>query len=607
MTSIFNSNARNNATITVGAIQASVDNARKSFALSKDSASMAAAHAYLVWLDTQSSSAPEHMRTWLVEQIDALNTAIDQHNDNEVELKDRATRIFKGEKLKKNDALNIDPKDEEERKQQDAERAELKKLGGQTAEQWQARRKVRIERRNDASAFTEIVKYVFGFDRRADASVTARYAKVLEWIATRFHVVAPHDAGEIVEAIKAAGGFEDALHEQRGLGADEEDDEEAEDRKVQAAAIVTDAKNAVAGAKAKAVFDMDVQNAPEGIVTLLARYVNGKVEVVGELPISDKQLNHTVSMFDDETLLPTYHRSEFVSRVLALGELVKEGDKTSKKVDDLKAGAALKAERVLSLLPNGAAGVQLVMSARYADASTIIKATPSKPPVDLGVVNTPVTLAVESRKLLRKVIRDRGHRRLVDIVPQINGGEVQWVATDRALIAENRSNGSRLFVFDDMTAEAHKPLDVDGFRPQFKVTVTSAELSKLYDARLKAWAESVNGKKHQKLMELTFANGTLAYKVTGEDDFAMPCAGVIVGAVSLKFRPRDLHDLIEALKGQHTEMFEVSGDTGGMMCISWTDGLGAYEVFQPTATADGVLNIKRVEEMRCEVALPNAA
>jgi hypothetical protein len=596
MTTALNTNGRNSSTITVTDIQAAVTNARNSFALSKDSASKAAAHAYMVWLDTQSVSAPEHMRKWLAEQIEALNKAIDQHNEDEKALKDRVKRLVKGD-LKKTDPLKVDPKTDAERAAQAQDKAELTALSSLTDEQWQARRKVRIERRNDASAFTEIVKYVFGFDRRADASVTARYAKVLEWINAKCGNEEPNDADEIVEAIKAAGGFEDVLHAQRGSASNDPDDEESEDREIQAEAIIQEAKNAVANAEAKAVFDMDVQNAPEGIVTLLARFKDGKVEVVGELPIGKDKLGATVSMFNDEALLPTYDRSEFVSRVLALGELVKEGDKTSKTVDDLKAGDALKAERVLSLVPDANMGIQLVMSARYADASVIVKATPNKARVDLGSVTTTVNLGVASRKALSKAIAKREHRRLVDIKPQIDDAEVQWIAEDRALMAQDRNNARRRFMFEDMAAQTHKPLDVDGFRPQFRVTVNSAELKTLYDSRLKVWKDNVSGKKGQKVMTLTFSNGAMAHTVDGQDALIVPCSGT-AATVALTFRPRDLHDLVEALISQSAQVLDVSGDAGGMMRVGWADNLGAYEVFQPTATASGALNIKRVEQMR---------
>ncbi len=150
-------------------------------------------------------------------------------------------------------------------------------------------------------------------------------------------------------------------------------------------------------------------------------------------------------------------------------------------------------------------------------------------------------------------------------------------------------------------------MDVDGFKARFKVAVTLADVETLYESRLKDWAESVSGKKGQKLMTLTFGNGAIAHTVEGQDAVIVPCSGTTAETVALTLRPRDLHDLVAALKSQHAQTFHVSGDTGGMLRVSWADALGVYEVFQPIATASGALNIKRVEQMRCDVALPEVA
>ncbi len=605
MSSLPLSNIRTAAHVSLGTIQQEVTQARTAFTASKDSAAAAAAHAYMVWLDTMSPSATPLMREEIAKQIVALNDAIDKHNEAESELKKRVKR-YDENKLKKNDPASFEGKTEAERKEVEAERAKLAALTSLSDEDWPARRKVRIERRNDASLFTEIVKYVLGFDRRADASVTSRYATVLEWIDENFDDATMQCAADIVTAIKTAGGFEKVLDDQRNK--DKPSDEEAaEDRACQAEAIAQQAKDALATAAPKAAFNMDVTHAPDGLVTLLARYTDGVVEIIGELPVNEKELERAVSLFDDERLMPSHDRSEFVSRVLDLGELVREGEKTDKKVDGLKAGAALKAERVLSVLPDAATGVQLVMSARHADASVIVKATPAKQGMDFGVVASPVTLDGDARKALHKQIDKRSLRRLVDIVPETVGGELRWVACDKALMAKNRENGRRTYCFADMSEQAHKPLDVDGFKPQFNVVVPAAELRKLFDERLKEWAKSESGKKGSKQMSLEFGNGCLVHKVEGAADLKLTYTGATAGVFGLTFLPRDLHDVVKALLTQRVASFEVSGDTGGLLCLKWTDSIGAYEVYLPTATASSGLNAKRIEPMRYEAAISQAA
>ena len=132
-------------------------------------------------------------------------------------------------------------------------------------------------------------------------------------------------------------------------------------------------------------------------------------------------------------------------------------------------------------------------------------------------------------------------------------------------------------------------------------------LRKLFDERLEMWAKSESGKKGSKVMSLEFSNGSLVHKVEGAADLKLAYTGATAGVFGLTFLPRDLHDVVKALLAQRAGSFEVSGDTGGLLCLKWTDGVGAYEVYLPTATASGGLNAKRIEPMRCEAAIAQAA
>ena len=104
--------------------------------------------------------------------------------------------------------------------------------------------------------------------------------------------------------------------------------------------------------------------------------------------------------------------SDFIANVIDLGGLVATGGKTSKTTDGKKGGVALQAERALSALPFGKGGVQLVVSARYASASVIVKAVPTSKQVKLGSMASPMSLSSDGQTALAKAISSPEDRRL---------------------------------------------------------------------------------------------------------------------------------------------------------------------------------------------------
>jgi hypothetical protein len=597
-------NTRAAQTVTPDIICDNIKQAKTSFVLSKDAAGEAAARAYLVWFDTMSANAHVDMIKWMDDEIAKRNPAIDAHNKEEKDLKEKSNKFVNG-KLAEDNWLNGTPETKAERDELAAEKARLTSLHALSKDEWAARRKVKVEAREGASKFTKLVKFVFDFEYASDSSVTSRYATVLEWVDAKFGGEIVEDASQITDTIKAAGGFEAVLNLQRGNKP--EDDTAAADRKAIADAIAKQAKAAVQNADAKATFAMDVKNAPEGIVLVLGRYVDGKVEVVGEMPLVSERLDEVVSQFNDEDLLPTNDHAEFVARVLALGELVNEGSASDITEDGVKAGKKEAERRTLTLAPNAAAGLELVVSARFADASAVIKATPRLERVVLGEVTTPMLMPWVQSRALTKMLDDRSTRRLVDVISDVNEGELSWIVGNSALIAVDSKNARQCCTLDSLVNETHMPLDVDGFKPQFAVTVAVAELRGLYQTCLTPWKETKDGKKNQKQMALTFKDGQMTYQFDGKSDHSLPCAGANPVPVSLQFRSQDLHDLVLALTQQQVASVKVSGDSSGLLCVTWSDHLGHYSVYLPTATKDNKLEHRRVAPMRIEVDLPMAA
>ena len=610
MTTVLSSlstNTPSSQPVTSDTVLDQMDQARAGYALAKDGAAKAAAHAYMVWLNTLSGQAPSVVKSWFEAEIKAENAKIVAHNTEQTTLKKRVNGLKIG-KLSTDDALNKVAKDEAEIKQQEADRANLKDLFDLDNNAWAKRKQIGIELGNDLmSSFAAVIRFTFKLKGTTEASVVSRYASVLAWVDQHFESVVPADANEVVEAIKAVGGFEAALEDYRGPTTSATTNEDAEDRKLQRDAIADAAKAAVISAPAKGVVALDDAVPVNGLVTLIGRVVNGQVEVVGQLPSSEAEINAALLQIRDGSLLPTHAASDFVARTLALGQIVQEGAKTAKTTDGLVAGKLLKETRAISLVPHATAGLQVVISGLYGSASVIVKATPNAERVKLGTITSPVMLPHTQHAALASVVGTHIDRLLVDITPTADQSGFVWQSSDRALAAKNRDNAVKVFGFDDMASMETKPLDVDGFKPQFTVSVTAADLKALYDSSLEVWAEDKASNKSTKLMQLGFGTGKVTYTLDGKSPFAFPFKGLVGGSHSLQFRPRDLVDCVKALLATEATMFELKGDTGGMLGISFADANGTYEVFMPTATADRTLNPKRVEPMRCEVTIPQAA
>ena len=600
-------NTASSQSVTSDLVLEQMDQARAGYTLAKDGAAKAAAHAYMVWLNTLSGQALSDIKKWFEGEIATENAKITKHNAEEAILKDRVRRLKNGT-LRKDDPLREEPKNKAERDQQEADRAERKTLFDLDDKAWAKRKQIGIELGNDLMlSFAAVVRFTFQLKGTNEASVVSRYASVLAWVDDHFEGTVPADANEVVDAIKAVGGFEAALQDYRGNTTSAMTDEDAEDRKLQRDAIAAAAKAAVISAPAKGVVALDDAAPTHGLVTLIGRVVDGNIEVVGQLPSSEAEINAALLQIRDEALLPTHAASDFVARTLALGQVVQEGGKTAKTTDGLAAGKLLKETRAISLVPHATAGVQVVISGLYGSASVIVKATPNAERVKLGTITSPMMLPNAQHAALATVVGTHIDRLLVDITPQVDQVGFAWQSTDRALAAKNRDNAVKVFGFDDMASMETKPLDVDGFKPQFTVSVTAADLKALYDSSLEVWAEDKASNKSTKLMQLGFGTGKVTYTLDGKSPFAFPFKGLVGGSHSLQFRPRDLVDLVTALLATDAPAFELKGDTGGMLGVSFADANGTYGVFMPTATADRTLNPKRVEPMRCEVTIPQAA
>lgn len=577
-------------------IQVNIDKAQHSFVSSKSSAAEAAAHTYLVWLETMSPLSSKGNAAWIKGQIDDRNIEIKRHNADEKSLRKRAKDYLAGK-----------------HQEDDEGRAQLEVLVKLTDADWATRRKVSVDAKASANEFTTVVKFVLNFDRPADASVTSRFATVLEWIHARFEGVEVQDASQITDEIKSAGGFEVALVEQRNKDNLKQVKDDAKERAINVKAVTAMARNAVETSPAIASFDMRIKNAERGIVLLVGRYADGTVDVVDNLSVEREETDILLSHVSDDLLPSPSDNTDFIAHVLELGDLVTEGKVSDKTHEGTVAGVKLTEKRTLTLRPCGEQNAELTISAIHADSSAIIKATPEPTRVKLGKSDYPVVMETKCFRFLEKILRDRTSRFLTEIThnqepESIDGNRadvpLSWVAQNNALTAEGHANGRRAFTWEDMTRQESRPLDVDNFKPQFNITVTAHQLRHLYQERLKIW---LGKEKTQKPMTLHFHDSEMTYEIDGDDSLETACVGNILAPVKLEFRPRDLHGLVLKLTHQTCDKFEMSGDSGGLLCVSWSDHLGTYSVYMPTTNKDGGMQTRRIAPMQVLTSSGQAA
>ena len=539
--------------------------ARTELKNSKDSAMKAAAHAYLVWYFCESDFAEGDAKRWLEAEIQKRNNEIDNANAALDALKGRV-KAQKAGKL--NEELPAEM---------------LKEIGEHhdlDATAWSKRVKGKVEARSDANSFTRIVKFVFGFDHPDDASHVSRYATVLRYISDHQVELGGLNVEAIVKLLKGAGGFEAVVNKQRGTSKPKPDAKKRLDRLKDAlskAAVVTQLSHS-------AKYDRG------GIVFLVGRKQGTNVDLLGEVALTEFEADHLLTKIDTDVIGDRDDCVELIAQIFDLGEIVREGKETEITEDGTKAGKKLKEQRVVTVGADDT-GAYFLVSARYANASAVIKVRPVDG-LDIGSVSPGHYLMLEhldGRNIANRV-EDPMDRLFLEFNVDARDPLV-WSIQDTASETEAAMQYSWL----DLIGQAHWPLSVRTYEPVYRVQMTAQNVAELYDAYLKNWADySKQPQAVRKPLKVS-ANGPTfgigheafgAHSVDGQRDNG--------GLVELNFRPGDLVDLFDKLRRQNAPMFEFQADADGLLSVSWTDHLGKYEVYLPSVDKRGQLETRCV-------------
>ncbi len=575
---------------------------------SKDGAAEAVAKTYMLWVHTQSTKATSDSREWLSKAIESANETIAAHNSL---VKARSERVsnFKDGKLPDNDPILAKPTSEKHRQEIEADKEGLRAKFGWKPKDWNKLRKVMIAAKDGSSVFNKIVKFTFSFDEPHHSDDVARYCMVLDWVHAQFTSNAPADAQGVFDAIKLAGGFEKVLADQRGA---KNNDGNGDDREAMTKAIRQDIKSMLESAAPIATIEMEAQFAHDGYVAFIGRkraFVEGvpaQVDVISEIMMTEAEINFAIESYGANTPIPNSSNSEFVARVLQLGNLVPEGLPTQATYDDTVSGEKAKTQRVLSFRPQADAGPQFVISARRADVSPVIYVEP-RGVKDLGEPITPMMLGGGRRRRIEHLLRDRNARRHISIVadqdPVKKDGKkaespMAWRSGNDVLMEKSSENATQQFYWSNMANIDHKPLDIENFNAQFSTAIDDTDVSLILNGPVKEWEKSTSSTKHKFAFSLTFDANKLILQTGEKDPYEYKLRTSVSGRYTLSIRAKDMMDLLKQLAAQDAAEFQLEGDEGGLLRVTWSDRLGRYTINMPTATRDGGWTTRRVAPMR---------
>ena len=585
--------------LTADAMQANINLAKKAHITSRDSAMEAVAHTYLVWRAAQIDLGKD----WLENQIENVNQLIQAHNQAEKTLRKRAKAVTY-ETSANLVAANVDNNKELEPQMSEEEKACLIQLNSMTNKEWLARRKLPIKARRGANPFTIIVKFVMGFDTHSDASMTSRYATVLSWVDMRFAGLVVINAQEIVDVIKEAGGFELVCRQQGDVKT-----EINENPFVQAdinKSIRDFVKVAAAKAPVKAVLDFKTKSSNDDFVVLIGRQNGDKIGVITDVSINARDFDNIIARIEDETFLPANKSSQLIYRALSLGHIVEQGKPSRDTVDGTKAGAKRLTERVMTLRSDAQRHAQLVLSAKYGDASAVVYVTPKTQAVDLGEVDGVFVLSAAQCMELEKKLADHYQRRFInvqaDAEPVIEMEQYEDCKLTRSASycqqVDPDDKAGQTYYWNDLSHDKRKPFDVENYQWQFEITVLKTQL----ENALSHFTVEEDGKLKRKfpdeVMVLSFEGNTMTIKSADNAGIGVAVEGIIAEAVELPMRPHDVSLLLAKLVNQDANSFTIKGDEAGLFAVSWTDQQADYAVFIPTCKPDQALENRRVAPMR---------
>lgn len=209
------------------------------------------------------------------------------------------------------------------------------------------------------------------------------------------------------------------------------------------------------------------------------------------------------------------------------------------------------------------------------------------------------------RRNIEREVDSKSRRRLltlgVNTKPQTAAGKdalspLAWEFHNRALADKGRKTATQRFFWTAFDHVSSKPLDVDNFSPKFMGTLEQSDISLIKTHLTDVWTSSSAGDKNKRSFLIQVKGPQLLLTCGDADPLELLLKTDSTASVTMKFKIPDIVAIIDAIAKQHCT-YEIAGDPGGLIRISWSDALASFDYYLPTVGTDGRYINRRVATM----------
>ena len=122
--------------------------------------------------------------------------------------------------------------------------------------------------------------------------------------------------------------------------------------------------------------------------------------------------------------------------------------------------------------------------------------------------------------------------------------------------------------------------------------MTQAELAKLFVEYLKQFKTLTADKSQSNAMTLRFETDKLTIVYKGQDDQIVPVNATLAQTFEIMLRPHDVYGIVSKLKQLEVPVVTLSGNINGVFKVSFTDGVGEFDIYIPTCDDEQQLTPK---------------
>ena len=462
---------------------------------------------------------------------------------------------------------------------------------------------------DEVSRRRAFVRLFAGLYREGDDSHVSRVNRALEWVSGRPNLRAARSHQDIVEAVKAAGGYEDIVRQARG-GAPKPNAKLSTAASKQVAAELA---NAAKGAAAKWIASVtEAHTLGNGTHLALIRAGAGTVEVIDHSPVDLDKDGSLLKRFKDGLLPPPPIKGCFLQRMSKLSAVVPEGGMTMLTEGDIWNGTPLLEERVFSLRGDPGRPAEIVISARHVDAGPVVVLEPAEAVgISRSVHDARTMLPIKAWDEMAQVLAVPDIERVIDVtfLPWTPSGSPVWEVYLPPGNADKKPSGQsdkpRIdIVWEVMQPGTWRPLEVVGFEVAASATLSATDLRSLETgiAEGEATAKPESNKAKVSAVNFSCHADTLSVVLGPNVKRDFKLKSELADHLRVFIRVSDLRAVMSALVECAVQEAEWAIDSGAIS-VTWTDRLGTQSIILPALSTGGGLISTRFRQMAASLPM----